>query len=106
DDQFNAILDELRAIRQALEPRQRQPDLEPLLAEVGRVTNGFRFTVNSLFQRAELDSEDADLRLHDVLAKYCDLNAAKLGRLFAAIGGARIRRVGSSRDGILWQVKM
>jgi hypothetical protein len=104
---WQAVLIELRAIRQALEQPRRpshltrtdRDRLAKILTAIAGAIGSELFLVRELFEH-----ESAGLRL--VLA---DLNAKQLGRLLqraegAIVGGFTVQRDGSECGSVLWRV--
>lgn len=104
------ILTELRLIRIAVERIQPEvetlsPEIQFLFSEIQRATNGARFTVTSLMEKAELLADDGDESLQAAIVSVCDGNGVKLGKLFSIHEGNGIKRIRNGRDGIVWQLK-
>jgi hypothetical protein len=97
------ILAVLERIANSLDPPL--PNCDRLFSEIARVTNHARFTINSLFERSEMDLLDDDDRLSRVLTEYCGMNAARLAKLFALVEGSQLKRIKKSAQGQVWQLR-
>lgn len=93
------------ALEANLAPRRREVGV--LLRAIHARVADRVFVAPELIEYAEIS--DAEELRSAILAAVGSLNARKLGKLFARVegedlGGYRLRRVGTDRAGITWQV--
>ena len=107
DELGSAILQELRAIRQALERRQTPRDDQhaALLQAIAQAAGSAAFTSAELIAHASVAGE-----LRTAFLASCGLSARKLGRLLrkcegVECGGVVIERVGADNSGVVWVVR-
>jgi len=105
-DRMLAVLERIAVAVEGNHPPQRRVSGVLLAAIHGRVADCV-FVAVELLEFAE--ASDAEELRDAILAEVGSLNPRRLGKRFAAIegdehDGYRLRRVGSDRDGICWQV--
>jgi hypothetical protein len=108
DDQVEAMLRELRAIRQAVERRHVPRDERHvvLLTAIAAAAAGTAFTTGELIAHAKIEGA-----LREAIMMSCGgLNGRKLGRLLrrlegVELGGHAIERCGEDSGGVIWLVK-
>lgn len=115
-ESLDDIRDDIRALRADVarllsDSGTLGDDKAALVSALDAATQGLKFCVSELLLHAEVVADrSADLRLRAAIVAACgSINGRRLGKLLSRIegkdvDGLKVVRVGTSRDGIIWQV--